>query len=372
MLAQLNLPGGTLAWIIAVSVAVVVFIVARLLLSLGRRAKVRAEAPATSVRRLIHSLFMGTLLTTILLITGVAGAIAYSSVAQPDPDTLALIWAWVWKVSVVLLAVQLVAWTGAILDWLIAWYLKRQAGPSGTPDPSVAGAMSTFRWMGLLLVYAAIFLLALDNLGVDVTALIAGLGVGGIAIALAVQNILGDLFASLTITLDKPFVVGDFIVVGKELGTIEKIGLKTTRVRSLGGEQLVFGNNDLLTSRIQNYKRMNERRVVFGFRVTYDTTPEQILAIDREVKRIIVEHDNSRFDRCHLARFGEFSLEFEVVYYVLSADYNVYMDTQQDLNLAIMRLLDDLGVRFALPTQTLHLTRAREDGARDSAPDESP
>jgi small-conductance mechanosensitive channel len=151
-----------------------------------------------------------------------------------------------------------------------------------------------------------------DNLGIDVTAMVAGLGVGGIAVALAVQNILGDLFASLSIIIDKPFVVGDFIIVGGEfMGTVEHIGIKTTRVRSLGGEQIIFSNNDLLQSRVRNYKRMYERRVVFGFRVLYQTTAEQLERIPEIVKKIIEGLDKVRFDRAHFFKFGDSSLDFE-------------------------------------------------------------
>ncbi len=173
-------------------------------------------------------------------------------------------------------------------------------------------------------------LLALDNLGVDVTALVAGLGVGGIAVALAVQSILGDLFASLSIVLDKPFVIGDFIIVGDLLGTVENVGIKTTRVRSLSGEQLIFSNADLLNSRIRNYGRMYERRVVFTVGVTYDTPRHKL---------------------------EDFSLDFETVYYVQDPAYNLYMDIQQAINLELYQRFADEGIEFAYPTQTLFLAK---------------
>ena len=183
----------------------------------------------------------------------------------------------------------------------------------------------------------------------------AGLGVGGIAVALAVQNILGDLFASLSIVIDKPFVIGDFIVVGEFMGTVEHVGLKTTRVRSLGGEQLVFANSDLLASRVRNYKRMNERRILFQFGVLYQTTAEQLEAIPQRVREVIETLEEVRFDRAHFFRFGESSYDFEVVYWMQNPDYARYMDAQQQINLGLVRAFKDMGVEFAYPTRTLYL-----------------
>jgi small-conductance mechanosensitive channel len=181
--------------------------------------------------------------------------------------------------------------------------------------------------------------------------------VGSIAVALAIQNILADLFASLSIALDQPFVIGDFIIVDDYLGTVENIGLKTTRVRSLSGEQLVFANNDLLNSRIRNYKRMGERRVLFTFGVIYQTPIEQLEQISAWVKEIIQTHEQARFDRAHFKSFGDSALVFEVVYYVQSPDYNLYMDIQQAINLALMKRFEKNGIEFAYPTQTLFIAK---------------
>lgn len=268
---------------------------------------------------------------------------------------------WTWRVGVGLLSIQGLVWVRVLSDWLIRRYLDKHRLDDGQPDPAVQGASGTLRWISLFVLYACVVLLALDNMGVDVTALVAGLGIGGIAVALALQNVLSDLFASLSITLDKPFVVGDFIVVGTEVGTIERIGIKTTRVRSLSGEQLVFSNNDLLTARIRNFKRMQERRIVFQFGVTYQTTPEQLEAITPLVREVFAKVPGTRLDRCHFFRFGAFSLDFEVVYFVASAEYNAYMDAQQAINLAIARGLASMNVEFAYPTQTLFLRRDGND-----------
>ncbi len=198
-----------------------------------------------------------------------------------------------------------------------------------------------------------LILLSLSNMGVNVGALLAGLGVGGIAVALAAQNILGDLLASLSIVFDKPFVIGDYIVVGNEKGTVENIGIKTTRVRSLSGEELIFSNKDLLESRIQNYKRMVERRVLHRIGVTYSTSLEQLKVIPQWIQDIITSQNQVRFERCHLAQCGNFSLDFEVVYWILNSDYNIFMDIQQQNLLSIINKFRDEGIEFAFPTQTL-------------------
>lgn len=206
-------------------------------------------------------------------------------------------------------------------------------------------------------VWVLIFVGILDIFGVNVTALVAGLGVGGVAVALAVQSTLADLIAAFAIAFDKPFVVGDFIIIDTLMGTIEKIGIRSTRVRSLGGEELIFQNQDLLKSRIKNYKRMRERRVVFGFGILLQTPYEQLQAIPGAVEKIIRNIEKTRFDRAHFYRFGDSSFDFEVVYYVLHPDYNVYMDIQQAINLALVKYFEQDGISFAYPTRTVYLTR---------------
>ena len=201
------------------------------------------------------------------------------------------------------------------------------------------------------------FVFLLDNLGFEITTVIAGLGIGGIAIALAAQAILGDLFSYFVIFFDRPFEIGDFIVTGEFKGNIEHIGIKTTRVRSLGGEQLIFANSDLTNSRIQNFKRMDRRRVVFKLAVIYQTPAKKLEEIVDVVKKIVVDHPDVTYDRGHFASFGSFSLDFEFVYFVLSSDYNHYMDIQQDINLKIYREFENRGIEFAYPTQTLYLNK---------------
>jgi small-conductance mechanosensitive channel len=235
----------------------------------------------------------------------------------------------------------------------VRFYLERALAS----NPGAATSLAALGFVARVVVWALVLLLALDNLGINVTALIAGLGIGGIAVALAVQNILGDLFASLSIVIDKPFVIGDFIIVNEYLGTVEYVGLKTTRIRSLGGEQIIFSNSDLLQARVRNYKRMYERRVVFTFGVLYQTTAEQLEKIPPLVRRIIEGRggEKVRFDRAHFKSFGDSSLDFEVVFWVKSPDYNIYMDIQQAVNLDLVRELAKLEVGFAYPTRSLYL-----------------
>ncbi len=199
----------------------------------------------------------------------------------------------------------------------------------------------------------------LDNLGFKINTVIAGLGIGGIAVALAAQAVLGDLFSYFAILFDRPFELGDFIIVDGHMGTVENVGIKTTRIRSLGGEQLVFSNTDLTGSRIRNYKRMQQRRVVFRLGVVYQTPLARLREIPGIIENIIQNTEGARFDRSHFASFGDFSLDFETVYYVLTGDYNVYMDTQQAINLAIAEEFESRGIEFAYPTQTLFLQRAQ-------------
>lgn len=225
-------------------------------------------------------------------------------------------------------------------------------------DKAAAGSIGVIRFLARVAIWAMVLLLTLDNLGIDITALVAGLGIGGIAIALAVQRVLGDLLASLSIALDKPFLIGDFVVVGELMGTVEYIGIKSTRLRSLSGEQIVMANADLLEGRLRNFGRMQERRVSFTVGVTYETPRAKLLAIPRLLRQAIEEQEAARFDRAHFASFGPYSLDFECVYHVLSADYGRYMDVQQAINFRIHEEFEKQAVDFAYPTQVLWMRQA--------------
>jgi small-conductance mechanosensitive channel len=252
------------------------------------------------------------------------------------------------------LLIQLGLWGTSAMVAFLAQRRERQLAE----DPGTVATMDILGFVLRVAIWSVILLLTLDNLGVNITALVAGLGVGGIAVALAAQNILGDLFASLSIVLDKPFAVGDFIILGEYMGSVEKVGLKTTRLRSLSGEQLIFSNADLLASRIRNYGRMFERRVVFSLGVTYQTTPEQLRRIPKIIREAIEANEQVRFDRAHFQKYGDFALIFEVVYYVLSREYNVHMDIQQEVNLTIYERFAAEGIEFAYPTQTVYVEKS--------------
>jgi small-conductance mechanosensitive channel len=252
-------------------------------------------------------------------------------------------------VVTVALLIQAGLWGAAVLRVVIERYRQQQL----EKDPASVTTLNVLNFLSKIVLWSLVLLLVLDNLGVNITALVAGMGVGGIAVALAVQTILGDLFASLSIVLDKPFVIGDFLIVGDLMGSVEYVGLKTTRLRSLSGEQLVFANSDLLSSRIRNYGRMYERRVVFNLGVTYQTPRDKLMLIPQIIREAVEGQDKTRFDRSHFKEYGNFSLNFESVYYVLGPDYNEYMDIQQAINLRIHERFEQDGIEFAYPTQTL-------------------
>ncbi len=262
-----------------------------------------------------------------------------------------------WLTTALVLAVfaQVGLWAGFLVE---AFTRHRRSLAAGAGLAGDATAWTALSLAGRLAVWAIVGLLALDNVGVDVTALVAGLGIGGLAVGLALQNVLGDVFASLAIILDRPFVIGDFLVVDEVMGTVEHIGLKTTRVRALSGEQVVLSNADLLASRIRNYQRLSERRVVLTFGVLYETAPEVLARIPDVVREIVAAQPRTRFDRAHLCRFGESSVDFEVVYFLADVDYNRHMDAQQAILLGVFRRFGELGVGFAYPTRTLHLYRS--------------
>jgi Small-conductance mechanosensitive channel len=236
----------------------------------------------------------------------------------------------------------------------IAYRIRTQHEPGGESDSSNYAIIS---FVLRLTLWIIVILLVLDNLGVNVTTLVASLGIGGVAIALAVQNILGDLFASLSIALDKPFLVGDFIVVNDLSGTIKNIGLKTTRLTSITGEEVVISNADLLKSRIHNYKKMEMRRIVYTLGVTFDTPTDRLKKIPDMIHEIFSQIPMVRLDRVHFSKIGQSSLDFEIVYYVTVADYSIYVEAQQALNLAVMERFAREGIDFAFPTQTLYISK---------------
>jgi small-conductance mechanosensitive channel len=331
-------------WVVAIVVVVTCYLILKLLLHLvGRRlARIAASTETLiddGVIKVINST-QGWLLTILAL---------YAGALFTDLPTRVLTIAD--RVLIVALLVQVGVWFSTGLNYALGVYRERQM----KQNPASVTALNAIGLFARGLIWLAVILLTLDNLGYDVTALIAGLGVGGVAVALAVQNILGDLFASLSILIDKPFVVGDFVIVDDYMGGVEHVGLKTTRIRSLSGEQLVFANSDLLKSRLRNYGRMYERRVAFQIGVTYGTQREQLQRIPQIMREAIESQEKTRFDRSHFFKYGDYALIFETVYYVHGPDYNLYMDIQQAINLTINEVFEQRGIEFAYPTQTLLL-----------------
>jgi len=258
---------------------------------------------------------------------------------------------WVGILATVAALMQIGFWSVGWLDVVMASWRERRLGD----DPDASTTFNFIHYALNVLVWAIVLLLLLENLGVDISALVAGLGISGIAVALALQSILGDLFASLTILLDKPFLVGDYLAVDDLSGTVESIGLNSTRIKSLTGEQLVFSNKDLLQSRIRNYGRMEERRVLFRIGVVYGTPPGVLQKIPDMIRKAIEGQELTRFDRSHFKEFGESALSFETVYYMTVPDYQVYMNVQQQVNLAVLRSFENEGIEFAFPTQHVYL-----------------
>lgn len=237
----------------------------------------------------------------------------------------------------------------AFIEMSLERYVKQQEGGEEKLK-QLKGVMLVVN----IVIWALGFVVLFSNLGYDVTAIITGLGIGGIAIALAAQNILGDLFNYFVIFFDRPFEIGDFIVVDDKKGTVEYIGIKTTRLKSLSGEQLIFSNSDLTNSRIHNYKRMERRRIVFTIGVTYQTTPAHLRKIPSFIKTSVENQKGTTLDRTHFLAFGDFSLNFETVYFVESSEYNRYMDVQQAINLELFEVFAKEGIEFAYPTQTVY------------------
>jgi small-conductance mechanosensitive channel len=308
----------------------------------------RLSRMAQSTETRIDDFLVDVLSATRILFSGAVGIyVGTHFLTLPTP-----IGTWVDRLFIVSLLLQSGFWLNrGLVFWLDYRFSQGDAAEEGTR----AMTRSLLTFLGRVVLWALVALLMLDNMGLNVTALVTSLGIGGIAVALAVQNILGDLFASLSISIDKPFVIGDFITVDSLMGTVEHVGLKTTRIRSLSGEQIIFSNNDLLKCRIRNYKRMQERRIVFAIGVTYDTSAESLERIPVLIKSAVEMQSKARFDRAHFKGFGPSSLDFEAVFYVLEPDYNLYMDIQQAINLELVRSFAQHQLSFAFPTQTLHI-----------------
>jgi small-conductance mechanosensitive channel len=326
----------SLQWLIAVAVLGGVY----LTLSLARRLLVRrlgklAARTSTDWDDLIVQLVDRTRWYFLLLVAGYAA----TRVLAIPTDFVRVLRA----IAVVIVLVQTGVWGNGIIGFAADHYSRRRAGS----DSGTRATIQALGYAGRFVLWSLLIITALQNFGINVTALVTGLGIGGIAIALAVQNILGDLFAALAIVLDKPFVVGDSIQVDTLSGTIEHVGLKTTRIRSVSGEQIVISNAELLKSRIRNFKRMEQRRAVFTLDCAIDTPAEKVAAIPAMVRGVIEAQPDVRFDRSHFLSIGETGLRVETVYFVLDPDYNRYADIQHAINVEVLKQLSAARVDLA-------------------------
>jgi small-conductance mechanosensitive channel len=346
ILDQVYLGNSLLQWGIALALAVAIYVVLSVLLrTAGIRLKKMADRTTTDLDDFIADIVQVRTKKILFFAFAVYGA---SLFLELPADVQRVIVGAVF----VFLFFQVGLWGNGIINF----FVTRRAAKDGEEGLNLE-AYSVITWIAKAALWVIVVLLALNNLGIEITALIAGLGISGIAVALAVQNILGDLFASLSIVMDRPFVIGDFIIVGDQMGTVEHVGLKTTRVRSLSGEQIVFSNTDLLGSRIRNFRRMNERRVLFTLGVTYQTKADKLERIPGMIQEIIESQEQIKFDRAHFSSYGDFSLNFEIVYWVLDRDYALFMGIQQEINLALFRKFEEEGIEFAYPTQTLFMEK---------------
>ena len=341
-----------LQWGMALIVAVVVLFTVKILKAfVVRRLRKLAGRSQTDLDDLIVDLLASTKFFLILALALYAGSMMLDLPGDSRD--------FITNIAVLVFLLQATLWGNYFIKYLVAQYVESRL----EEDASAATMVNAFGFVARLLFFSVVLLVGLGTIGFDISGLVTTLGIGGIAVALAVKDILSDLFGSLTIALDKPFVLGDFITTGDFAGTVEHIGLKTTRVRSNTGEQVVISNADLLGSRLRNYKRMDERRALMNLGVTYDTRPEKLEAIPEMLEGIIDAHELARFDRAHFAEFGASSLDFQVVFWVTKPDYKDFMDTRQAINLEIAKRFDAEGIEFAYPTQTLYV----EKGAGEAA-----
>jgi small-conductance mechanosensitive channel len=330
------------AWAIAGAVFVVigaVLFIARTLLA-RRLAKIAAKTPTTADDAIVDLLRRTRYF--FILTAAVAGATLFLELPSRALAVGRVL-------GTIALFLQMAIWGNGLITFWFRNYAERKADT----DLSSRTTIAAFGFVARTILWIVLSLGVLSQLGYDIRTLITTLGVGGIAIALAVQNVLGDLFAALAIVLDKPFAVGDAISVDTMTGTVENIGLKTTRIRSVNGEQLIFSNADLLKSRIRNFKRMQERRVVLTIGVSYDTPPDTVARIPGMLREAVEAQEQVRFDRSHFMSYGESALNFETVYFVLTADYLVYANINQAVNLAVFRRFSAETISFAFPTRTI-------------------
>lgn len=339
-------------WVLAAGAALAAYFVMRTGLRFARgriRQSAEADTAARGLGQVRPTLAQMLDATNGLLLTVASVLVGLSLLDLPArwSDRVAQLW-------YVTVALQLALWGARLIDVLMQRQLMRHAAPGSSPQATVSSTL--IGWGLNTALWAVVALAVLSNLGFNITAFVASLGIGGIAIALAAQNILGDLFASIAIALDKPFEVGDAINNGSVNGTVEHVGMKTTRLRSPSGEQIVVSNTELLKGSLRNFKRMSTRRIEFTVGVSYATTPEQAAEIPAVIRRVVEAQPELVFDRAHFAKLGESSLDYVVVYVMQTANYGQYMDNQQAINIGLMHEFAAMGVEFAFPTRNVVLS----------------
>jgi len=334
---ELTYWGNTMAsWLLALAIAVSVFVVLNILKRIMfRRVRAWVQRTRTDLDDLVVDLFARTWYLFLVTISVYAGSLI---LARPEIEALLR------AVLVVLLLAQAAVWGAGVIRYVTSRQLEKQR----EEDPGATATINALGFFGRLILWTVALLLILDNIpGIKVDTLIAGLGITGIAVALSVQTILRDLFAALAIHLDQPFIPGDFITVGEYGGTVLHTGVKSTRIRSVTGEQLIFSNTNLLDSRIRNYKRMENRRVAFMIGVRAQTPYEELVELREIVQNVIESQPQTSFDRADCRELGASALRFEIVYYVLTADYNVFLEIQHVVNLELVRCFAQEGIEFA-------------------------
>ncbi len=345
VLEKIVLGNRVLDYIIAVVAFIVSLLIVKLIVTvIVRRIKKFAEKTATTIDDLLADILEKVILPALYI---TSFYVSFTMLSFPETA----------EKIVKMIEMAVIAFFAAksavmLLSYAITAYLAKKDG-----DPTLVKSLECLLRVARFIVWALAAVILFDNMGFKISALIAGLGIGGVAVAIAAQALLKDFFSYFSIVFDRPFKIGDFIVIGDFMGTVEHIGIKTTRIRSLGGEQVIFSNTDLTDSRVRNYKLMEKRRVLFRIGVTYETTNDKLKEIPGIIEKVIRRAGGTEFDRAHFFSYGDFSLIFEVVYFVLSSDYNRYMDVQQSINFSIKEEFEKLGIEFAYPTQTLYVNK---------------
>jgi small-conductance mechanosensitive channel len=346
-LLDMKLAGNTLVdWGIALVAFLVTFTVLPLLKSYLLRLAKRPTATEYGVVKLLLRLIPRTsrLFMWVVALNVAERFLDFAQRVEQVLHVLVLVGLWF----------QVGLWATAAVEYL----LERKERERSVTDSGLVGSLGVIKFIARVAIWTVVALLALDNLGVNITALVAGLGVGGIAIALAVQTVLSDLFASLSITLDKPFGVGDNLTLDDISGKVENIGIRSTRIRSAGGEQIIVSNADLLKSRVRNFGRMEERRGILNISITYETPREKVTRVAGIIEQAIRAQKGVRLERCHFKEFGPSSLNFEAVYFVLEPQFDALMDAQQAINFRILEAFEKEAIGFAYPTQKVIVSNA--------------